>query len=52
MLRLDLSAAFDTIDQDKLLEMLKNDIGMDGMVYKWFESFLKGRTQRVRINSS
>ena len=52
MLLLDLSAAFDTIDQSKLLDMLKNDIGMDGMVYKWFESFIKGRTQRVRINSS
>ena len=46
---LDLSAAFDTIDIDKLLEILQNEIGITGVALKWFESFLKGRTQRVRI---
>ena len=52
LLLLDLSAAFDTVDQDKLLDMLAWEIGLDGVVYKWFESFIKGRSQRVRINNS
>ena len=52
LLLLDLSAAFDTVDQDKLLDMLRWEIGLDGVVYKWFESFIKGRSQRVRINNS
>ena len=46
---LDLSAAFDTIDIDKLLDILEYDMGITGVALKWFESFLKGRTQRVRI---
>ena len=51
LLLLDLSAAFDTVDQNKLLDILRHDIGLDGIVYKWFESFIKGRSQRVKINS-
>ena len=49
---LDLSAAFDTVDHDKLLEILEMDIGITGTALRWFESFLKGRTQRVKIGSS
>ena len=49
---LDLSAAFDTVDHDKLLAILEKDIGITGTALKWFESFLKGRTQRVKINDS
>lgn len=52
LLLLDLSAAFDTVDQDKLLNMLHYDIGITGTVYKWFHSFLKGRSQRVKVNNS
>ena len=52
LLLLDLSAAFDTVDQTKLLNMLQHDIGICGTAYKWFESFIKGRTQRVKINDS
>ena len=48
---LDLSAAFDTIDVEKLLEILKEEIGVDGTVLKWFRSFLSGRTQRVKIDN-
>ena len=46
----DLSAAFDTIDIGKLLQILKDEIGIDGIALKWFKSFLTGRTQRVKIN--
>ena len=49
---LDLSAAFDTVDQEKLLQILHHDIGIEGTALKWFESFLKGRTQKVKINTS
>ena len=47
---LDLSAAFDTLDPDKLLLILKEEIGIDGIALQWFRSFLTGRTQRVKIN--
>ena len=49
---LDLSAAFDTVDQEKLLKILQYEIGIGGTALKWFRSFLKGRTQKVKINSS
>ena len=46
---LDLSAAFDTVDQVKLLGTLQNEIGIQGVALKWFNSFLRGRTQKVMI---
>ena len=49
---LDLSAAFDTVDHNKLLSILEKDIGIAGTALKWFESFLKGRTQKVKIGST
>ena len=48
---LDLSAAFDTIDVDKLLEILHEEIGVGGVVLDWFRSFLENRTQRVKIEN-
>ena len=47
---LDLSAAFDTIDIDKLLQIMENEIGIGGTALQWFRSFLTGRTQRVKIS--
>ena len=52
LLLLDLSAAFDTVDQDKLLHILYHEIGITGTAHKWFVSFLKDRTQRVMINDT
>ena len=49
VIMLDLSAAFDTVDHQKLLSILKNELGIDGNAWKWFASFLSGRCQRVRI---
>ena len=49
---LDLSAAFDTVDQSKLLSIIQHEIGIDGVALKWFESFLKGRIQKVKIGNS
>ena len=46
------SAAFATVDSEKLLLILENEYGIKGMALKWFRSFLIGRTQRVRIHES
>ena len=46
---LDLSAAFDTVEHSKLLEILEHEIGIEGTALRWFKSFLVGRTQKVKI---
>ena len=46
---LDLSAAFDTVDQDRLIQILRDDIGIRGVALKWFDSYLRKRTQKVKI---
>ena len=48
---LDLSAAFDTIDIEKLIDILNTELGIDGVALEWFRSFLTGRTQRVKIEN-
>jgi len=45
---LDLLAAFDTVDHDTLLRKLQTSYGFDGIVIKWFISYLSGRVQYVR----
>ena len=52
LLLIDLSAAFDTVDIDKLLDILEKDIGIKGFALMWFKSFLTGRTQCVKIENS
>ena len=52
LLLLDLSAAFDTVDQDKLLSILHLEIGIGGTAYNWFASLLKGWRQKVMINDT
>ena len=47
---LDLSAAFDTIDIDKLIQILHDEIGVDGVALEWFRSYLTHRTQQVKID--
>ena len=49
---LDLSAAFDTIDHDVLLNTLKSEVGVEGKALQWFRSYLSGRLQRVKIGTS
>ena len=46
---LDVSAAFDTIDHNILLSRLQTQYGFTDTVIKWFESYLRGRSQRVVI---
>ena len=52
LLLLDLSAAFDTVDIERLMEILYSEIGVRGTALKWFSSFLKNRTMRVKINDT
>ena len=43
----DLSAAFDTVDHDTLLRRLQTSYGLDGVIIKWFMSYLSGQKQHV-----
>ena len=49
---LDLSAAFDTIDHQKLLDLLNHSFGISGDTLRWFKSYLQERIQMVQIGSS
>ena len=49
---LDLSAAFDTIDHQVLLNRLYVKYGITGTALKWFNSYLSDRKQRILINGS
>ena len=46
---LDLSAAFDLVDQAGLLKSLRGEFGVRGTALQWFASYLDGRKQRVSI---
>ena len=52
MVMLDLSAAFDTLDHDILIQRLGNTQGLGPHVIKWFDSYLRGRTQRVSADDA
>ena len=52
VLLLDLSAAFDTVDHEKLLDILEVEIGVTGVALEWFKEFLTNRTQRVKIGET
>ncbi len=47
---LDLSAVFDTIDHNILLNGLENFFGISGSALAWFKSYLSDRHQFVAVN--
>ena len=49
LIMLDLSAAVDTIDLAILLKRLNYSFWITGTAHRWFESYLTGRTQSVKI---
>lgn len=49
VLYLDFAKAFDVVSHDRLLLKLKK-VGVDGVLLKWLEDWLKGRRQRVRVD--
>ena len=49
---LDLSAAFDTIDQDILVSRLSSRFGIRGAALRWIAAYLTNRHQAVRIQAT
>jgi len=49
---LDLSAAFDCVDRDLLLQRLRTKFGITGTVLSWITSFLQDRTQQTNCSTS
>jgi len=49
---LDVSAAFDTVDQSILLERLSKSFGIGGMMYAWFRFYTLGRTHIIHQGST
>ena len=49
MVGLDLSAAFDTINHQILLDRLHADFGIDGLALSWLRSYLSNRSQYVKL---
>ena len=52
VLALDISAAFDTIDHDILLQVLKNQYGINGKALDWYNSYLHPRFCMVQVKGS
>jgi hypothetical protein len=52
LVTLDISAAFDTIDWNTLIQRLTNYFGVDGMALKWIQSYVMDRKQYVKIGHS
>jgi len=48
-LQLDLSAAFDTIDQNTLKSLLDLNFGISGCALQWLSSYLSDRSQFVSV---
>lgn len=51
LILLDLTAAFDMIDHDILLNRLSQWVGIRGNALKWFCSYLKDRTSVVQLGN-
>ena len=49
LILIDQSAAFDTVNQDILLHRFQTHFGITADALKWFASYLKGRTQAVKV---
>ena len=49
---LDLSAAFNTVDHDLLLQKLQSVIDIQGTALSWFQSYLGKRSQQISINGT
>ena len=47
---LDLSAAFDTVDHQTLINVLRERFAIDGVALSWFESYLANRSQSFSVD--
>ena len=50
LVALDLSAAFDTVDHQTLLEILRHKFGLEKTALEWFDQYLRPRSFKVTIN--
>ncbi|XP_078000678.1 uncharacterized protein LOC144453296 [Glandiceps talaboti] len=49
---LDLSAAFDTVDHNILIDIMQKEFGIQNVALDWLSSYLVNRSQRVLISGS
>jgi retron-type reverse transcriptase len=52
LVMIDMSAAFDTVDHNILLQRLTDDFGIRGSVHLWFQTYLRNRTSQVNVSGS
>ena len=52
VLALNISTALDTVDHDILLQVLKNQYGIDGKALNWYDSYLHPRSCMVQVKGS
>ena len=50
LVMLDQSAAFDTVNQDILMQRFQSTYGITGSAHAWLDSYFRHRTQAVSIN--
>ena len=52
LVAIDLSATFDTVDHDILLDILNNKFGIEDKALKWFNNYLRPRSFKVVIDGT
>ena len=52
LIGLDLFAASDTVCHETLLQRLQAEFGVTGTALSWIQSYLEGRTQFVKLDST
>ena len=52
IIAIDLSAAFDTVDHDILLDVLHNQFGIWETALAWYDSYLRPRSLKVNVSSA
>ena len=52
LVAIDLSAAFDTVDHEILMNVLTSKFGVRNTAYAWFHSYLSHRSTQVQINNA